>query len=109
MLATDTALMIPVNKTVVVQLTATDVIHAWMVPALGVQTSAVPGRLNHLWFKAEQEGTFFGQCTTLCGKDHAYMPITVKVVSQEAFDAWLATQKTASLSGAAAVKVALAD
>ncbi|MGB3279228.1 MAG: cytochrome c oxidase subunit II [Pseudorhodobacter sp.] len=109
LLATDTALMIPVNKTVVVQLTATDVIHAWMVPALGVQTSAVPGRLNHLWFKAEQEGTFFGQCTTLCGKDHAYMPITVKVVSQEAFDAWLATQKTASLSGAAAVKVALAD
>ena len=109
LLATDTALMIPVNKTVVVQLTATDVIHAWMVPALGVQTSAVPGRLNHLWFKAEQEGTFFGQCSTLCGKDHAYMPITVKVVSQEAYDTWLATQKTASLSGAAPVKVALAD
>lgn len=109
LLATDTAMVIPVNKTVVVQLTAADVIHAWMVPALGVQSSAVPGRLNHLWFKADQEGTYFGQCTTLCGKDHAYMPITVKVVSEAAYAEWLATQKTASLSGAAAVKVALAD
>lgn len=109
LLATDTAMVIPVNKTVVVQLTAADVIHAWMVPALGVQSSAVPGRLNHLWFKAEHEGTYFGQCTTLCGKDHAYMPITVKVVSEAAYAEWLATQKTASLSGAAAVKVALAD
>lgn len=109
LLATDTAMVIPVNKTIVVQLTASDVIHAWMVPALGVQTSAVPGRLNHLWFKAEHEGTYFGQCTTLCGKDHAYMPITVKVVSEAAYAEWLATQKSASLSGATAVKVALAD
>jgi cytochrome c oxidase subunit II len=106
LLATDTAMVIPVNKTIVVQLAAADVIHAWMLPAFGVQSSAVPGRLNHLWFKAEHEGTYFGQCTTLCGKDHAYMPITVKVVSQEAYDAWLAKEKTASLGGVAPVKVA---
>lgn len=109
LLATDTAMVIPVGKTIVVQLSAADVIHAWMVPAFGVQKSAVPGRLNTLWFKAEMEGTFFGQCTTLCGKDHAYMPITVKVVSQEAYDAWLAGEKTAALGGASAVKVAAAD
>lgn len=109
LLATDTAMVIPVGKTIVVQLSAADVIHAWMVPALGVQKSAVPGRLNNLWFKAEIEGTFFGQCTTLCGKDHAYMPITVKVVSEEAYAAWLAGEKTAALSGAAPVKVASAD
>jgi cytochrome c oxidase subunit II len=106
LLATDTAMVIPVNKTIVVQLTGADVIHAWMVPALGVQSSAVPGRLNHLWFKAEHEGTYFGQCTTLCGKDHAYMPITVKVVSEAAYAEWLAKTKTASLGGVAAIKVA---
>nr|WP_231575870.1 cytochrome c oxidase subunit II [Pseudorhodobacter ferrugineus] len=109
LLATDTAMVIPVGKVIVVQLSAADVIHAWMVPAFGVQKSAVPGRLNTLWFKAEVEGTFFGQCTTLCGKDHAYMPITVKVVSQEAYDTWLAGEKTAALIGAAPVQVAAAD
>lgn len=93
LLATDTALVLPVNKNIVVTLTGSDVIHAWMVPALGVQVSAVPGRLNQLWFKAEQEGVYFGQCTTLCGKDHAYMPITVKVVSQEAYDKWVQQAK----------------
>lgn len=106
LLATDTAMVIPVNKTIVVQLTGADVIHAWMVPAFGVQSSAVPGRLNHLWFKAEQTGTYFGQCTTLCGKDHAYMPITVKVVTEEEYAAWLASEKTAALGGAEAVKLA---
>jgi len=109
LLATDTAMVIPVGKTIVVQLSAADVIHAWMLPAFGVQKSAVPGRLNNLWFKAEMEGTFFGQCTTLCGKDHAYMPITVKVVSEAAYAEWLAGQKSASLNGTPAVKVASAD
>ncbi|WP_415233780.1 cytochrome c oxidase subunit II [Pseudorhodobacter sp.] len=109
LLATDTAMVVPVNKTIVVQLTGADVIHAWMVPAFGVQASAVPGRLSNLWFKAEHEGTYFGQCTTLCGKDHAYMPITVKVVSEAAYAEWLASEKTAELSGAAAVKVAAAN
>ena len=89
LLATDTAMVVPVNKNVVVQLSAADVIHGWMMPALGVQSSAVPGRLNQVWFNADREGIYFGQCSALCGKDHAYMPITVKVVSQAAYDAWL--------------------
>jgi len=99
LLATDNAMVIPVNKTIVVELTGADVIHAWMVPALGVQTSAVPGRLNHLWFKAEHEGTYFGQCSTLCGKDHSYMPITVKVVSEAAYAEWLVKAKVEFASG----------
>ncbi len=89
LLATDTAVVIPVNKTVVVQVTGADVIHAWTIPAFGVKQDAVPGRIAQLWFKAEVEGVYFGQCSELCGKDHSYMPITVKVVSQEAYDAWL--------------------
>lgn len=89
LLATDTSVVVPVNKTIVVQVTGADVIHAWTIPAFGVKQDAVPGRLAELWFKAEKEGIYFGQCSELCGKDHAYMPITVKVVSQEAYDAWL--------------------
>ncbi|MQQ09421.1 cytochrome c oxidase subunit II [Epibacterium sp. SM1979] len=89
LLATDTAVVVPVNKTVVMQVTGADVIHSWTIPAFGVKQDAVPGRLAELWFKAEKEGIYFGQCSELCGKDHAYMPITVKVVSQEAYDAWL--------------------
>ncbi|MEC7259471.1 MAG: cytochrome c oxidase subunit II [Pseudomonadota bacterium] len=89
LLATDTAVVVPVNTTVVVQVTAADVIHSWTIPAFGVKQDGVPGRLAELWFNAEQEGVYFGQCSELCGKDHAYMPITVKVVSQEAYDEWL--------------------
>ena len=89
LLATDTSVVIPVNKTVVVQVTASDVIHSWTIPAFGVKQDAVPGRLAELWFKAEKEGVYFGQCSELCGKDHSYMPITVKVVSEETYDAWL--------------------
>ena len=89
LLATDAAVVVPVNKTIVVQVTGADVIHAWTIPAFGVKQDAVPGRLAQLWFKAEKEGIYFGQCSELCGKDHAYMPITVKVVSQEAYEAWL--------------------
>ena len=92
-LATDTAVVVPVGATIVMQVTGSDVIHAWALPAFGVMQSAVPGRLSQLWFAAEQEGIYFGQCTSLCGKDHAYMPITVKVVSQEVYDAWLAGAK----------------
>lgn len=93
LLATDNAVVIPVNKTVVVQVTGADVIHAWTIPAFGVKQDAVPGRLAELWFKAEQEGVYFGQCSELCGIAHAYMPITVKVVSEEAYAAWLADAK----------------
>lgn len=90
LLATDTAVVVPVNKTVVINVTAADVIHAWTVPAFGVKQDGVPGRLAGLWFKPEVEGIYFGQCSELCGKDHAYMPITVKVVSQETYDEWIA-------------------
>ena len=89
LLATDTAVVVPINKVVVMQVTGADVIHSWTIPAFGVKQDAVPGRLAQLWFKAEKEGVYFGQCSELCGKDHAYMPITVKVVSQEAYDEWL--------------------
>jgi len=93
LLATDNAVVIPVGKTIVMQVTGSDVIHAWAMPAFGVMQSGVPGRLGQLWFKADREGVYFGQCTTLCGKDHAYMPITVKVVSQEAYDKWIESAK----------------
>jgi len=88
-LATDNAVVVPVNKTIVMQVTAGDVIHSWTIPAFGVKQDGVPGRLAELWFKPEVEGVYFGQCSELCGKDHAYMPITVKVVSQQAYEAWL--------------------
>jgi cytochrome c oxidase subunit 2 len=90
LLATDTAVVVPVGKIVVLTVTGADVIHSWAMPAFGVKQDAVPGRLAQIWFTAEKEGIYFGQCSELCGKDHAYMPITVKVVSPEVYDAWLA-------------------
>jgi cytochrome c oxidase subunit 2 len=89
LLATDTAVVVPVGKTIVMQVTGADVIHSWTIPAFGVKQDGVPGRLAELWFSADTEGVYFGQCSELCGKDHAYMPITVKVVSQEAYEKWL--------------------
>jgi cytochrome c oxidase subunit 2 len=89
LLATDTAVVVPVGKTIVMQVTGSDVIHAWTIPAFGVKQDAVPGRLAELWFKADKEGVYFGQCSELCGQAHAYMPITVKVVSEEAYQQWL--------------------
>lgn len=91
LLATDTAVVVPTGKKVVMQVTAADVIHAWTIPAFGVKQDAVPGRLAELWFEVDEgkEGIYFGQCSELCGKDHAYMPITVKAVSQAEYDAWL--------------------
>ena len=94
LLATDTAVVVPVDKTVVMQVTGADVIHSWTIPAFGVKQDAVPGRLGQLWFKAEKEGIYFGQCSELCGKDHAFMPITVKVVSHDAYNAWLSAAKS---------------
>ncbi|MEO0938672.1 MAG: cytochrome c oxidase subunit II [Pseudomonadota bacterium] len=95
LLATDTAVVVPVGKTVVMQVTAADVIHSWTIPAFGVKQDGVPGRLAELWFAAEQEGVYFGQCSELCGLNHAYMPITVKVVSQDTYDAWLLANQEA--------------
>lgn len=89
LLATDTAVVVPVGKVVVMSVTGADVIHAWTIPAFGVKQDAVPGRLAQLWFAAEKEGVYFGQCSELCGKDHAYMPITVKVVSEAEYAKWL--------------------
>ncbi len=112
LLATDTQIVVPVNKTIVMGVTGADVIHSWTIPAFGVKQDAVPGRVAELWFKAEREGIYFGQCSELCGKDHAYMPITVKVVSQEEYDAWLleAKEDYASVEVApAAVQIALAN
>lgn len=106
LLATDTAVVVPVNKTVVMTVTAADVIHSWTIPAFGVKQDGVPGRLAQLWFKAEKEGVYFGQCSELCGKDHAYMPITVKVVSEEAYEAWLKGAKEEYASAPASYAVA---
>ncbi|GAA6182279.1 MULTISPECIES: cytochrome c oxidase subunit II [unclassified Shimia] len=89
LLATDTKVVVPIGKTVVMDVTGADVIHSWTIPAFGVKQDAVPGRIAQLWFKAEKEGIYFGQCSELCGKDHAYMPITVQVVSEAEYDAWL--------------------
>lgn len=89
LLATDTALVVPVGKTIVVQVTGADVIHSWKVPAFGVMQDGVPGRLAALWFTPQKEGIYFGQCSELCGQMHAYMPITVKVVSEAAYAEWL--------------------
>ncbi|UOA26664.1 cytochrome c oxidase subunit II [Pseudosulfitobacter sp. DSM 107133] len=99
LLATDNAVVVPVGKIVVMQVTGADVIHSWAMPAFGVKQDGVPGRLAELWFKAEREGIYFGQCSELCGINHAYMPITVKVVSEEAYAAWLekAREEFASL------------
>ncbi len=89
LLATDTSVVVPVGAVVKLLVTGSDVIHSWTIPSFGVKMDAVPGRLAETWFAAELEGIYFGQCSELCGKDHSYMPITVKVVSQEAYDAWL--------------------
>ncbi|SOE17669.1 cytochrome c oxidase subunit 2 [Hoeflea halophila] len=89
LLAVDNEFVVPVGKTVRLLVTAADVLHAFAMPAFGVKMDAVPGRLNETWFKAEVEGMYYGQCSELCGKDHAYMPIAIRVVSQEQFDAWL--------------------
>jgi cytochrome c oxidase subunit 2 len=87
-LAVDREIMVPVNKVVHVLVTSTDVIHAWRIPSFGSMTDAVPGRVTATWFKAEKEGIYFGQCSELCGKDHAFMPIAVRVVKDDVFQAW---------------------
>ncbi|MFT4014376.1 MAG: cytochrome c oxidase subunit II [Paracoccus sp. (in: a-proteobacteria)] len=89
LLATDNPVVVPVGKKVLVQVTATDVIHSWTIPAFAVKQDAVPGRIAQLWFEVDKEGVFFGQCSELCGINHAYMPIVVKAVAQEKYDAWL--------------------
>ncbi|HEY0439556.1 MAG TPA: cytochrome c oxidase subunit II [Xanthobacteraceae bacterium] len=108
LLAADNPLVVPVNKIVRVQTTASDVIHAFAVPAFGVKLDAIPGRLNEVWFQATKEGTYYGQCSELCGKDHAFMPIEVRVVSEQAYAAWLAEAKQKYASTAPQAPTALA-
>jgi cytochrome c oxidase subunit 2 len=95
LLETDNPVVVPVNTLIKVQVTAGTVLHAWAVPAFGVKIDAVPGRLNETWFVAERIGTYYGQCSELCGRYHSYMPIQVNVVSQADYDAWMAGQLAA--------------
>jgi len=108
LLAVDNEVVVPVNKVVRVLVTGADVIHAFAVPSFGVKIDAIPGRLNETWFQAKREGIYYGQCSELCGKDHAFMPIAVRVVSEQAFAAWLeqAKKKYAGQDGAATVAAA---
>jgi cytochrome c oxidase subunit 2 len=89
LLAVDNEVVVPVNKVVRMQVIGADVIHAFAVPSFGIKIDAVPGRLNETWFRATREGVYYGQCSELCGKDHAYMPITVRVVNDNDYAAWL--------------------
>ena len=108
LLATDTAVVVPTGKDIVMTVTGSDVIHSWTIPAFGVKQDGVPGRLAHLWFNVDEgkEGIYFGQCSELCGQGHAYMPITVKAVTQEEYDAWLAGAREEYASIAPSVQVA---
>ena len=93
LLTVDNEVVVPVNKVVKVLITANDVLHAWALPSFGVKRDAVPGRINETWFKADKVGTFYGQCSELCGIQHAFMPITVRVVTDEEYAVWLADAK----------------
>jgi cytochrome c oxidase subunit 2 len=111
LLTVDNEMVVPVNKVVHVLVTGADVIHSFTVPSFGIRIDAIPGRLNETWFKATKEGMFYGQCSELCGKDHAFMPIAVHVVKDSEFTAWLsqAKQKYAAAGGAAPTVLATAE
>ncbi|KJV65028.1 cytochrome C oxidase subunit II, periplasmic domain protein [Anaplasma phagocytophilum str. ApMUC09] len=96
LLEVDHRMVVPVNKTILLQTTSGDVIHSWAVPALGVKVDAVPGRLNEAWFLVKEPGVYYGQCSELCGRLHGFMPIVVEAVTQEQFEAWLAQKKVES-------------
>ena len=98
LLTVDNEVVVPVNKKIRVQVTGSDVIHSFTVPSFGIKIDAIPGRLNETWFKATREGWFYGQCSELCGTNHAYMPIAVHVVSEPDFKAW-AQKKAAEMNG----------
>jgi cytochrome c oxidase subunit 2 len=106
LLSVDNEAVVPVNKTVVLQITAVDVIHSFVIQSFGVRVDAVPGRLNETWFKADREGVYYGQCSKICGKDHAFMPIAFRVVSDEKYQAWLADAKKKFAAAPSAVSVA---
>jgi cytochrome c oxidase subunit 2 len=109
LLSVDNEAVIPVGKTVRLQVTAADVIHSFVVQSFGARIDAVPGRLNETWFKPEKEGVYYGQCSKLCGKDHAFMPIAFRVVSEQDYAAWLDDAKKKFASNPAPVTVAAAE
>jgi cytochrome c oxidase subunit II len=111
LLSVDNEMVVPVNKIVRVLTTGADVIHSFAVPSFGIKIDAVPGRINETWFKATREGVYYGQCSELCGKDHAFMPIAVRVVSEQAFAAWVedAKKKYAQDDGAPPINLAAAQ
>ncbi len=108
LLTVDNEVYVPVNKVIKVMITANDVLHAWALPSFGVKRDAVPGRINETWFKADRTGTYYGQCSELCGIKHAFMPITVNVVTDEEYKLWLeeAKQKIAKEETYTSIKVA---
>ena len=99
LLGVDNEMVVPVNKVIRVQVTGADVIHAFAMPAFGVKIDAIPGRLNETWFKATKTGMFYGQCSELCGKDHAFMPIAIRVVDDQEFASWVESAKKKFASG----------
>ncbi len=111
LLGADNAMVVPVGKVVRVQVTSADVMHSFTVPSFYFKVDAIPGRLNEIWFKAEREGVYYGQCSELCGNGHPYMPIEVRVVSEQQYAAWLteAKQRYASTDSSAPVKFATAQ
>ena len=106
LLSVDREVVVPVGANVIVGLKSNDVIHDWAVPSFGVKLDAVPGRLQQTWFRAEKEGWYYGQCSELCGRNHAFMPIAVRVVSQDEYDAWIAENKTAAIDAEGKVAAA---
>jgi cytochrome c oxidase subunit II len=109
LLAVDNAMVVPVNKVVKVLVTGADVIHSFSVPSFGIKIDAIPGRLNETWFKAERTGTYYGQCSQLCGRNHAFMPIEVRVVSEKEYTAWLDQAKKKFAEVDSAPRPAVAD
>jgi len=101
LLGVDNEMVVPVNKVIRVQTTGADVIHAFAVPSFGIKIDSIPGRLNETWFKATKVGMYYGQCSELCGKDHAFMPIVVRAVPRAEFDSWLAAEKARNAPPAA--------
>ncbi len=109
LLSVDNPAVVPVGKTILVQVTGADVIHSFTVPSFGVRIDAIPGRLNETWFKAEHTGTYYGECSNICGQNHAFMPIEFKVVSEADYQAWLLTaKKQFAMAGQNPVQVATA-
>jgi cytochrome c oxidase subunit II len=109
LLAVDNEMVVPVGKVVHVQTTAADVLHSWAVPSFGFKLDAIPGRLNAMWFRAEREGIYYGQCSELCGNGHPYMPIAVRVVSEDAYRTWLDDAKKKFARGEGLGKLAAAE